>query len=151
MVTAYVVTSGEYSAYQIHGVFTTSENAQTYIDFVTKNTDPLTVSTYDLDFEIEQYGLDSPQEQWTSIEVIVKKDLSATIHDRNVGRPRYGWAGWSGNNWRENGEFFFWVNTDNDERAIKVAIEQATQILAAGIWGDHDETIYFFNPEARPK
>jgi len=119
----YIVTSGEYSDYQIQAVFSTEEKAQEWIG-------------NNKDEEIEEYELDKADERYHYIEVGMRKDgtlaLAPEVHWGQKLRPSY-----HTELSPRRGELLFWyVQTQDMERAVKVINEKRVQILAANAWGD---------------
>ncbi|MBQ9042946.1 MAG: hypothetical protein IJ111_09075 [Eggerthellaceae bacterium] len=122
----YIVTSGEYSGYEIERVFSTKEKAQEYLDTRGDN------------FRLEEYDLDEPVERKTqtyciSFEPDKKKVIgySVTYH-RNY------------NNLIRMSSYYFnkkqaidiFVESDSTKRAIKIASERYGAVIA------NEQTMY---------
>ena len=124
----YAVERGEYSDYRICGLFSTKEKAEEYIKLIEWAEE----KTYD-EPSIAEWTIDNPKISTKSIIVWMKKDGEVYTTIKSI---RYD-TGYFGFMLGKDGERFGWVvNTDSEERAIKVANEKRAQIIAAGIWGD---------------
>jgi len=118
----FVVTSGTYSDYHINAVFTDEDEAEKYrMNFKYGN--------------VEEFELDPSTQPIDIIQVWMTKD-GTTKNVRHMVKPTdesgfYGFYPW------ESGEFMIYkVNTDNEEKAVKVVNEKRCLILSFNLWGE---------------
>lgn len=116
----YVVTSGEYSDYTIHAVFSTKEKAEEYIDHGEYFSDS---------YEIEEYELDSENPDMS--EKLYEIDIDYNTFDANLVFIH--------SCSQEQVDIFkmidsdtmrMWILTTDSKRAIKIASERLAQIKA---------------------
>lgn len=152
MTKVYVVTTGSYSDFEIESVWSTKEKAQAYLDRVSP-------FNYDFNDDIDEYELDSiaVDQIVTLTEVNVTRDLQVSKDaygkteinqftvvppfdpesDEHPGFVRFD-KFWIGTDFSDdpNKAILVWnVETDDKEKAVKVALEKAAEILTAGLWG----------------
>ena len=139
MTKVYVVTSGEYSDYKIEGVFSNSDKAKEFADFIEE--EPA---------RVEEYELDIPREEWCIYQVYMKQDGTVRMvmqilpRTRSLicpeHRPTPGFWGYT-----LDAEALIWrVKTNDREQAIKVVGEKRAIILANNLWGDEEKTRKLF-------
>ena len=127
--TIYIVTSGDYSDYQTHCVFSTEKMAEDFIKFEKDNNE-----YYHYNYEIEEHDLDIPKDKWTVIATIVmNKNGDTTYSDisTQIGKLYL------------TKKFFhnclhIDIKSDSVERAIKVVNEKRMQMLANNEWGNKE-------------
>lgn len=130
----YIVTSGEYSDYSIEAVFSKKKLAEKYIKNITDWL-PHKSNIY----RIETWDIDIPVETTKIIQVHMDKNgnTSWLYHVTNDS---------SGYRCFDINDNLVWnVNTDSDEKAIKVVNEKRIQILAHNIWKDDNKVKELFN------
>ena len=138
---AFVVTSGEYSAYRIEAVFSTMEQAEEYIKPF-KEANPK-----EPEAKIEVYDLDNPPAICAFTRIRMDKSGNSNIPVRDWLRPQvdvsYVKSGGFQYFYYEqliHGTCLVWdVATSDIEKAIKVVNEKRLQILALNIWGDDEK------------
>lgn len=121
----YIVTQGQYSDLSIKGVFTTRKKAQTFID-----------NEGDMNEYIEEFELDKslrPLETILTPCMELNGDVRIVLKRRdkpeNVILTRFGKDYYDKNHY-----LICDVVTDDEERAIKVANERRTMLIANGEW-----------------
>lgn len=126
----YIVTSGQYSDIVIRAVYSTREAAEEHIQTVNR----LKCSDNE---EIEEWELDTlPLPVWTI--VCIRKDGGVDRVEYEVA-SREAEYNISFGEYRGVGPVVqFCVQTDDKERAIKIANERRTAILMANVWGDDE-------------
>jgi len=125
---AYIVTCGEYSDYRIDRVFSTRKKAMEYLD------------TKDDDYRIEEYDVDEPTERKMQIYRVAfrldKKDVCGVMGEMNnsykdlinVRKAAFD----------DSLILDIYVESDSNERAVKVASERYGAIIA------NEQTMYPF-------
>ena len=118
----YIVTSGEYSDYEIEAVFTTKEKA---VEYVEQNGTRYNIEEYNLDEEVEK------KTQLWSIEFCVEDgklcEASPTSYDRNKVIDTcfifdtFGYR-------KEIPYIRFYVDADAMDRAVKIAMERFASV-----------------------
>ena len=128
----FIVTSGSYSDYQIHAVFSNRKKAKAYIKTGENAPGPYGTNNRDK-YAIEEYDVDLPRFRWFT--TLVSMDKEGNVDEATVcfeaeesglvwfvfqeGKPiRMRWS----------------VNTDDRDRAVKVANEKRSQIIALNLW-----------------
>ncbi len=133
MKTIYIVTAGDYSDYRVNAIFSTKKNAEKYIEAFNW----ARRSKHSSKARIEEWSLDDfPIHK--SIQVWVGKDGS--IDPRFILKQINSHNSPGLGRFIKHGDRFSWyVETDDEQRAIKVASEKWSQIIALGIWGDEEK------------
>ncbi len=129
----FVVTHGSYSDFHTVAIFSTRELAQNYID-ESKKRDGYS----DINEDIEEYELDEPinYESYTEVEMLQNGDTKRTKTFKPMEvDAQCGFGGFS----YDKKSFFWAISTDDKDKAVKVANEKRSQILALGLWGNDRE------------
>lgn len=126
MTTVYIVTQGQYSDLSIEAVFTSKEKAQAFID-----------NEGDMNEWIEEFELDKKLRPLSTILTpCMEKNGDVRIVLKRRGKPddvtltRFGIDYYN----KKNHYLICDVVTDDEERAIKVANERRTMLIANGEW-----------------
>jgi hypothetical protein len=136
----YVVTAGVYSDYHILAVFSNRESAEKYKEKYEKNVRE--------DARIEEYMLDSPEDEWIVTTVAMDKEGNVidVVKSENTEPEKIGFQGFEHLYGGKEITYFQWgVVTDDEKRAIKVANEKRAIILANNLWGKEDEVKRLFS------
>lgn len=99
------------------------------------------------DARIEEYMLDSPEDEWIVTTVAMDKEGNVIDVDKseNTEPEKIGFQGFEHFYGGKEITYFQWgVVTDDEKRAIKVANESRTIILANNLWNREEETKSFF-------
>jgi hypothetical protein len=129
------ISEGAYSDYGVLAIFSTEEKARAYLDEYNK--------IRHNDARLEEFDLDpEPPQSVTVVRVNIRKNGDVIMVSdpcreaiENVGFRQYGGY------YRDLGLFLWWyVQTDDQERAVKVANEKRAMLIAAGVWGDYAAT-----------
>lgn len=134
---AYVVTSGEYSDYDINAVFLSKNKANKYCNNFRCN-------------NVEEYGINPGTTPVHVTTVWMGKDgrvlnTHLAIYDSNYQYKDY-WCYTTSGPWDgKKTVVSMEVKTPDETRAIKVVNEKRVQILAFGYWGDAERTKELFN------
>lgn len=120
----YIVTSGEYSGYEINAVFTTKEKAVDYIE------------QHGTNYNIEEYNLDEEVEKKTQLWYIVFGVEDGKLHDatpRSYNRNEkvdtcsifdtFGFR-------KDEPYICFYIDADSMDRAVKIARERFAAVKA---------------------
>ena len=131
----WAVSSGSYSDYDVHAVFSSEEKAQAYLDEYKK---------LDSDADLESFDFDPPVPQVITVtEVIMGKD--GTVHqilkvNENISCNRIGLCSYYAS-YRYGNDVAVWViNTEDEKTAIKAANEKRAQAIAINVWGNYYAT-----------
>lgn len=120
--TAYVVTRGEYSDYTVLGVWTDRTRAEKYVAAHNSqsNRDPAKVEEFPLNAEKERWS-------WTCVRMHKNGDVEEVYTQQfaTYTEPRVA---------KYSGILHVWVNTDNHEKAVKIANEVRGQMIAENRW-----------------
>lgn len=144
----WLVSRGEYSDYGVVGVFSTQEKAKEYC--LNHNGDDEKALCYGDSYRVETVELDPTlQTMKTLMQVIMRRNGEIdSIGKRRSEVDEYFRPGPS---YYCHGSLDFnelclqwYVDTEDEERAIKVVVEKRAEILAAGIWGDSDKLKAYF-------
>ena len=131
----WAVSSGSYSDYDVHAVFSSEEKAQAYLDEYKK---------LDSDADLESFDFDPPVPQVITV-TRVTMDKDGVVHrilkyarniisDGVLGLMYY--APYLGNEqWA-----VLVINTEDEKTAIKAANEKRTQAIAMNVWGNYQAT-----------
>lgn len=132
----YIVSSGDYSDHSVRKCFSTKELADQYAKVLR------TTSSYPNDADVEKRTIDDPENEWVAIRVRMCRDGTVPPGDIGVEKiVKYG-NNYGDNNGNGFGYFDYadclvwYVQTDDEERAVKVVAEKRAILLAAGLWGD---------------
>ena len=130
----YVVTEGYYSDYKILAVFSTREKAERYIKLCQKYRDLLN------SLEIEEFELDREPEEYVYTFVRMNRDgnvieVRKTVLDSWLASA---WNDPANVNCDVYGNMYLYVRTDDVKKAIKVANEIRTMLIATGRWKCED-------------
>jgi len=118
----YIVTSGCYSDYSIRGVFLRHQDAKTYCENNPRNGEPWG------DFEIEEWDVGCKVDKWTyKIKIKRNGDIHSILqpHETN---PK--------DQFDSSGCLILFIESDTKQRAIKVANERRTRLIALGLWDE---------------
>ena len=140
----YMVTSGEYSDYKIHGVFSKKEKAQKFVDIMEKPDFS--------DFDIEEWELDKFD---SLVEKFMKKKLSiyavimfkdGRLENIEEEKKRYVWIDEAlskkYNIWKTRDDevrIAMWVIAKDEKHAVKIVNEKRTQLIAENKWPEIKE------------
>ena len=116
----YIVTEGEYSDYHIVRVFSTEELATAFAD---------TIKSYD-ECCVEVYNVNETTPKkvpWTRVLMMRDGEVRNIDHITD-------WDDTSTEDWAYGDRGSFYVQTDSEERAIKVANVRRAQMIATGEW-----------------
>ena len=122
----FLVSTGSYSSYRILAAFSTRRRAREYLKVVEPR-------LFWGGCEIESIPLNRPPDQWTTIQIQMRKDgfVLGTRQDVNDNSD----AGWY---FGKDDDLFLSIITDDIEQAIKATNELRTIILANNLWGDEN-------------
>jgi len=132
----YIVTAGSYSDYHIITAFSTPEMAERFVAEYNGQHG----SYYGEKAEAEEYTLDSPPPEWKYADVFLDEGGNVTeIRWRisTAGAPAAPYFTWPFRA-AEPTLLCVQVQTEEEERAVKVAHEKWAAIKAAVLWGDHE-------------
>jgi hypothetical protein len=136
MAVVYVITSGTYSEYKIEAVFTAKPLAEAYAKY------------FGEDARIEEWPLDAPFEIRGVCSVSMTRDGRASTYKTHVDDPKdlgfQYYTRLTGNPYAPPDLLQWVVETDDEQRAIKVVNEKRAIILAHGAWGDETKTRALF-------
>lgn len=122
----YVVTSGEYSDFRIHSVWSTKEKAEAHIKAANKY-------EWVLNDNIGEYELDEKTQPVHMIKVKMLEDGTVIQLGRYINEQ----VGFQWFMTFNRGLTLSWcVATESEERAIKVVNEKRAQILAQNLWNN---------------
>jgi hypothetical protein len=151
----WMVSSGEYSDYGVRAVFTTKEKAEEFCRH--HNGDDKAALRYGDEYRVESVEVDPELENMKTLTyVLMRRDgaVDTIGKQRNVvyeyfhpGPSHYamglGHRFGDGND-RQQLCLQWYVDTTDEELAVKVVAEKRAEILAAGIWGDNEKTKAYF-------
>lgn len=148
MATIWAVSTGDYSDYRVEGVFSSKKKAKAYLAVREQE-------RYGGPIKLEQFAYDpDPPTLISTIAVYI--DKAGNVLDCRTAMLREPLAIGFGGYYRERPNFIvspgrpeipnppvylLWtVQTDDAERAIKVANEKRAMLVAAGVWENTQET-----------
>ena len=126
----YVVTSGEYSSYDIQGVFTDKILAGELVDKLNEAWKDLHEKV-----RIEEFYLNLPVDEFEVTTVRMTKEGSVLEVLHSVGRDT-GTHGFD-----HPGNLLWSIYGKDEERAIKVTNEKRAQLIANNLWGAGDSQL----------
>ena len=130
------VTAGEYSSYRVIACFTNTKKCTEFLAEYIK------IDRY---AGAEEFELDPEAPLIINVfQVTMHRDgrASTTKELSNLSEDRLGFQGYHLVNWKLNQEkvMTYLVDTDDEQRAIKVANEKRAQLIALNVWGDFEST-----------
>ena len=130
MTTMYVVTSGAYSDYMVHGVYSTKERARAAADYIGWDGQ---VEEYDLD-----YAADPLLQGFRLLEVYIDRDGEAVVRKAYPSDAFHVVPGrWSfGQFGDERVQMRGYVWARDEAHAIKIANDERAMAIAEGRWKD---------------
>lgn len=129
----YAVCCGEYSDYNVCELFSKRRLANQYIIEMSE-----WYNRPKNDYDIVVYNVDKPILELKIVQVHMDKEGNTTY----IYHAEEDYIGFCCFDSDRN---LVWnVNTDNDEKAVKVVNEKRIQILAKDIWGNHDKVNEMF-------
>ena len=135
----FAVEQGQYSDYRVCGLFSTQKKAEEYIEAL-----EWAEGGYDKP-RIQEMKVDDPAN--TKSVIVWMFEDGGVDHTSKTAEHKPGFYA-AIKNWKTNQFKMGWVvQTDEEERAVKVVNEKRTQAIAAGVWGDKDKMEDFFKPK----
>ena len=135
MTKVYLISSGVYSDYGINWAFSSREKAKSWLKILNKNHKNDTI--YSKEYAIEEYDLD-PEYQprhWIWVSITQSGEAKVTNHQTTLTLEGENEVMMSSPIYDYDNNLLLFVQTDSEERAVKVANELRSRILSFGVWG----------------